>query len=120
MSHVGSEFEIKNSEGISSFNESTTSETPNEVSNFPATPDKFIETFVLENASPLLDERELGPNIDAILEFSIDGGNNFDQLFAGQGIEFKPKGVQQIQIKSSVANVPFRLTLTFEKFNEER
>ena len=119
MKHAGSEFEIKNSQGSNDFFDETTDPTPGTVSTYPATADKIIEKFVLENRAPIVDERTPLVNIDTIIEFSIDGGTKYDSIFAGQGVEVEPKSVQQIKIRSNAADAPFRLTLAFEKFDEE-
>lgn len=120
MGHASSEFEIKNSEGVTQFFDETTPSTIGDTLAIPSVADKFIEKFEIENSAPLLDERELGPNIDTLIFYSIDGGVSFDRLFAGQGVEFDPKGTRQILVKSNIADAPFRAKVTFEKFNEDK
>lgn len=119
MGHSGSEFEIKNSEGSTTFQDLVTDGTIGVSTSLPGSPDLFIEKFILENRAPITDERSPNINIDALIEFSLDG-TNWDSIFAGQGVELEPKGVQQIQVRSNVSSCPYRLTLVFEKFNEDR
>lgn len=118
MGHATAEFEIKNSEGESVHAPGTTSGTVGTVVAYPVTPDKMIEEFEIENKAPVSDEyTSLTFNMNSELYVSIDNVN-FQTIYAGQSFKLRPKGKRQIFIKANVANLPFDLVTTFEKFNE--
>lgn len=114
MGQKGSEFEIKNSEGITTSEEGTTSSSVGSVTSVPPTPDKLIETILLENDSEIIDG-----TVDNELLFSLDSGTTWKKLYAGRFFQFEPKGVKQVLLKSNVANCPYRISLTYEQFTED-
>jgi hypothetical protein len=117
MSDALPEFEVVNSVGSSETLIGTTEIVIGQIKALPAIAGKFIENFVLENNVDITDRyTNVIHNQDTLLFYSIDGGNTFDNLVFGQGIEVTPKQTKQVIIKANAVSVPYTFRANYEVF----
>ena len=101
------EFDVQNVPGSTQVLSGTTDATPGNTTSIPAVAGNQIEMFELFNTSESSGD---------VIQLSMDGGTTFYEIDETTSLEWAPKSITQLVVKSTNPSVPWRAIINFEGF----